>query len=136
MRRVLVTGSRDLDDEATVFEALWHQARVAGGLDKLTVIHGAAAGADSIAAEWCKSWPEVTEESVPANWTRPCTGNCFHKERYKNGERYCPVAGNLRNQEMVDRGADVCLAFPRGEARGTNDCIRRAKKAGIPVIIG
>jgi hypothetical protein len=136
VRRVLVTGSRDLDQKGIVYEALWHQARVAGGLNNLTVIHGAANGADSIASEWCKDWPEVTEEKVPADWTRDCGQGCFHKPRYRNGQRYCPVAGNLRNQEMVDRGADVCLAFPRGEARGTNDCIRRAKKAGIPVILG
>ena len=35
---------------------------------------------------------------------------------------------------MVDLGADVCLAFPLGESRGTRDCMRRASEAGIPVI--
>ena len=136
MRRVLVTGSRDLDDWELMYSALRAQALLAGGSQFLTVIHGGAKGADSLAAKFCAHFPEVTEERCPADWSRDCGQGCFHRPRFRDGRRYCPVAGNLRNQEMVDRGADVCLAFPRGEARGTGDCIRRAKKAGIPVIIG
>jgi hypothetical protein len=34
---------------------------------------------------------------------------------------------------MVDLGADLCLAFPMPRSRGTWDCVRRAKKAGIVV---
>jgi hypothetical protein len=49
--------------------------------------------------------------------------------------KHLRAAGVIRNQEMVDAGADVCFAFPTGEAKGTRDCIRRAEKAGIPVTI-
>ena len=35
---------------------------------------------------------------------------------------------------MVNAGADLCLAFPLGESRGTRDCVRRADAAGIPVL--
>lgn len=35
---------------------------------------------------------------------------------------------------MVDLGADLCLAFPLPDSRGTKDCMARAKKAGIKVI--
>lgn len=36
---------------------------------------------------------------------------------------------------MVDAGARYVLAFPLpgGRSRGTEDCIRRAEAAGIPV---
>ena len=45
------------------------------------------------------------------------------------------AAGPIRNQQMVDRGADICLAFPTSSSIGTWDCVRRAKAAGIPVEI-
>lgn len=41
----------------------------------------------------------------------------------------------IRNQEMADRGADLCLAFPGPESVGTWDMIRKARAAGIPVHI-
>lgn len=42
------------------------------------------------------------------------------------------AAGPIRNQHMLDIGKpDVVLAFPGG--RGTEDMIRRAEKAGVPV---
>jgi hypothetical protein len=44
-------------------------------------------------------------------------------------------AGPIRNQEMVDAGADLCLAFWDGNSSGTLDCIKKAVKAGIPVRI-
>jgi hypothetical protein len=118
MRRVLVTGSRNLSDEQAVHEALWAQARIAGNLDQIIVIHGAAKGADKHARRFCQLW-RVAEESYPANW-----------------EKHGKAAGAIRNGIMVDAGADVCLAFPREGSKGTYDCIERAKKAGIPVVLG
>lgn len=62
----------------------------------------------------------VTQEQHSADWDKGRT------------------AGFLRNQEMVDAGAYVCLAFViagKSKSKGTRDCIRRAKKAGIPVVI-
>jgi coenzyme F420-reducing hydrogenase gamma subunit len=53
----------------------------------------------------------------------------------KNGRDYCTAAGNYRNQEMVDAGADICLAFyqPGAACIGTSDCVRRCTRAGITV---
>lgn len=119
MRRVLITGSRDLTDRNIVYEALRVQAKIAGELDRLTVIHGDARGADTLAHQWCMHFPDVTEERYPADW-----------------DTHGKAAGHIRNGVMVRAGADVVLAFPRGEARGTMGCVAYAKKAGIPVIFG
>ena len=117
--RVLVTGSRDWPDALTVHRALTELLREHGAL---AVVHGACrAGADSIAAQWVaqavrRSPGRVVEEPHPADWGR-----------------YGRKAGPLRNQRMVDLGADLVLVFTYGDSRGTADCARRAEKAGIPV---
>jgi len=50
-------------------------------------------------------------------------------------DRQGNAAGPMRNKRMADLGAVLCLAFPKGESRGTWDCIKRANRAGIPVRI-
>lgn len=42
-------------------------------------------------------------------------------------------AGPVRNQKMIDMAniGDWCVAFPKGESKGTYDCIRRAKQRGL-----
>lgn len=55
-------------------------------------------------------------------------------------DKYGPSAGPRRNQAMVDLVKATramsqlearCLAFPDESSKGTWDCVRRAKKAGI-----
>jgi hypothetical protein len=46
-------------------------------------------------------------------------------------EQYGKRAGPLRNEEMIQSGADLVIAFAGGA--GTADCVRRARRAGIPV---
>ena len=140
--RVIVTGSRTWPDEGAVWLALnrvaWHDVPMSS---VLTVIHGACpTGADAAAAAWCrlirKSGNDpvigrdlrLREEPHPADWKLP-------------GRR----GGPIRNQEMVDAGADLVLAFvmpctlkgcagkPEHLTHGTQDCITRAEKAPIPV---
>ena len=116
MRRVLVTGSRNYDDKDILFDALADQYEPG-----MIVVHGGARGADTIACEWVKKMQslgyQVTTEVHQADW-------------YEYGK----AAGPIRNEVMVDAGADVCLAFPLGESRGTRHCMSAAEKAGIPVI--
>lgn len=121
--RVLVTGSRSWPDKFAVWRMLNEQARYAEAHDLPVVVvegqcpHG---GADHFAEQWAKAAQArglpVHHDPVPANWVAL-------------GKR----AGPFRNQVMVDRGADICLAFPTQESRGTWDCVRRAEAAGIPV---
>lgn len=133
-RRVLVTGSRYWEDQAPIYRALYYQRLIAGERP-MVVVHGAATGADSIAHRWAQTFypGSVTPEPHPADWDH-CRPQCRHKPRRRaDGKLYCPVAGFCRNQNMVDLGADVCLAFPFPDSHGTADCAQRARAAGILV---
>lgn len=113
--RILVTGSRAWVDGAAIEDAL--VAAVGASPGPVIVVHGAAKGADALAGRYARQhgW---TVESHPALW-----------------HRYRKRAGLLRNQAMVDLGADLCLAFPGPESVGTWDCVRRARVAGIPTVV-
>ena len=47
------------------------------------------------------------------------------------------IAGPARNREMVEAGADLCVALHRRleASKGTKDCVRQALAAGIPVYL-
>ncbi len=117
MPRILVTGSRDWTDAATIRQALakaWQDL----GHDRGTVlVHGDChlGGADKIAADTWRAWG-MPDEPHPA-------------EMGPDGH----VLGPKRNAHMVSLGADVCLAFPLPSSRGTRNCMRLAREAGIPV---
>jgi len=109
--RVLVTGSRDWSDPDLVVAALEAEAV---GDPKMVVVHGGnGAGVDAIADRWATE-RGITVEVHPARWN-------------EEGKR----AGPLRNERMVRKGADLCLAFIRDNSRGAEDCARRAQAAGI-----
>ncbi|WP_086846993.1 SLOG family protein [Amycolatopsis kentuckyensis] len=124
-KRILVTGSRHWTDKVAIADALDRAVEDferPGVLDKskkldgiYILIHGDCEGADRIAAEY---WLGRPVQAYPANWAE------FGK-----------AAGPIRNQRMVNLGADICLAFPTAGSRGTWDCVRRAREAGIPVEI-
>ena len=111
--RILITGSRNWNDVETMIEVLspYNITR-----DVKTLVHGGASGADIIAGEIAAEFGWCVEE-YPADW-----------------QAHGKAAGPIRNQKMVDLGADVCLAFPLGESRGTRHCMKSAEKAGIKVI--
>lgn len=118
--RVLVTGSRDWDDVTTIGAAL-EQALIDAGPRPVLVVHGACpSGADWHAdhyARWLRGKGcSIDVEKHPANWRI-------------NGKR----AGFIRNQHMVNLGADLCLAFIRDGSRGTSHTAAAAEAEGIPV---
>lgn len=119
MRRVLVTGSRDWVDRMAIWNAL--HAELVQFPSGIIVVHGGARGADDIADRWAwgmyQAGYHVRPEVHHANWDGL-------------GKR----AGIIRNQLMVDLGADVCHAFPLGKSVGTRHCMSRAIAAGIPVV--
>lgn len=117
--RVLICGGRDFTDVALMRRAIMKHVGQLPGPPRLTVtlVHGAARGADSlaarIAAEW--HWPVV---AYPADW-----------------KTHGKAAGSIRNQQMLDTKPDLVLAFPTPQSRGTWDMVRRAQAAGVRTIV-
>jgi hypothetical protein len=108
--RLVVTGGRDFEEEAMVWDALdyIHDTRVIACL-----IAGRARGADTLAEHWALS-RGVPVIAKPADWKQ-------------HGRR----AGPLRNIEMLNENPDACIAFPGGS--GTTHMIRICEQAGKPV---
>lgn len=109
--RILVTGSREWVDSALVREVL---SLAPQPYSQHVLVHGdCPRGLDRMAARIAAELG-FQVEAHPADWS--------HQGR---------AAGVLRNQLMVDLGADRCFAFMCRGSRGTADCVRRAKSAGI-----
>lgn len=109
--RVIVCGGRDYTDREAAFAALdrFHAQK---GITCL--IQGGATGADALAYEWALL-RRVIAHNVPADWS-------------KHGK----AAGPIRNQQMIDKyRPNALIAFPGG--RGTDDMMKRAKAARLPV---
>lgn len=135
--RILVTGSRNWINRRVILEAIEATAAAASIGEPVTVVHGACpTGADSM-ADMAARRLGFTPERHPADWNGPCRKDCppGHRRADRNNVDYCPKAGHHRNQDMVDLGADVVLAFQRNQSRGTQDCMTRARAAGLVVIL-
>lgn len=115
--RILITGSRTWSNEAVIeneIATVMYENKV-GASCYVTLVVGGARGADQIAQKYGEE-AGMHIELHAADW-----------------DRYGKAAGPIRNQEMVDSGADICLAFIAPGSKGARDCADRAKKAGIEV---
>lgn len=110
-QRVIVCGSRTWDDE------FWLASRLAQLPAGSVIVQGGARGADRIAQKAARRLGFKVER-FPADW-----------------ETHGKAAGPIRNQQMLDAGADLVLAFWDGDSRGTQDMVTRAKLALVPVEI-
>ncbi len=112
MTTILVCGGRDYVNRVHLFQVLTKIATEWPG--QITLIHGGASGADSLAGEWAKL-RGIRTTIYPADWKR-------------DGRS----AGPIRNSEMlIDGKPDLVVAFPGG--RGTADMVTKARRAGIPI---
>lgn len=110
--KVLVCGGRTYDNAARVAEVL---EAIQARKSLTAVIHGAAKGADTLAARWARA-NGVNEVAFPADW-----------------DAYGKGAGHVRNGEMLGRGhPDLVIAFPGG--KGTLNMIGQAMAAGVQVL--
>lgn len=119
-KRILVTGSRDWTDIEVIGQALEDAWALVSNGDlraEVVLVSGACpTGADRIAERLWEAFRRPVERH-PADW-----------------DAYGKAAGPRRNQEMVNLGADICLAFPLPGSRGTRHCANAAELAGIPVL--
>lgn len=117
MIRILVTGSRTWTDRAWIVDELdriVEEAGVTYPTDVILVSGACPRGADRLAEihAAARGW---TIERHPADWAT------FPRR-----------AGFIRNQHMVDLGADVCVVFCRDGSAGATHTGRAAERAGIP----
>ena len=104
--KAIVCGGRDYADYELVRAVL-------DALNIGILVHGAARGADSLAARAATELG-ITQIACPADWQT-------------HGRR----AGMLRNLEMLEHKPDLVIAFPGG--RGTAHMASVAERAGIAV---
>jgi hypothetical protein len=107
--RIIVCGSRRWQDRDRIADRLFDCPT------DTTIVHGNARGADRIAHQEAQKLGLLVE-SHPADWER-------------HGKR----AGVIRNEEMADLGAELCIAFWDGSSKGTEHMISAARMRGIPV---
>lgn len=115
--RVLITGSRSWDDQETIVKALEDiQSEYSDVLSFVLVSGNCPQGADFLCEKTAGSlgW-EV--ELHPADWSQ-----------------YGKPAGFIRNKEMVELGADICLAFIKNNSKGASGTAKLAKQYGIPLV--
>lgn len=117
--RLLVCGSRDYRDRNRLNRTL---DGVAGEWKIDLVIEGEATGADTLARQWAASL-HLPVAKYPADWTQG------------------PKAGPERNKKMLAEGKpDLVVAFVTADktltrSRGTYDMVKRARIAGVRVIV-
>lgn len=142
---VLVTGSRDWTDARPLADML---DRARGQHEELYVVHGAARGADSLAAAWARCSSGVTAVPFPAKWKEHAEPWCAQYHCRRN-QGFCMGAGPRRNQEMLDYALAVIdehaqevkvLAFKRDFDRhmrkgGTEDMVKRSLDAGLDAFV-
>lgn len=147
--KILVTGTRSTPHKEQVINTLsllWDEL----GDQDILLIHGDCMhptgkdafsspnvrvlfSVDQIAAEFA-SFAKWDIKKCPAQWYR-CDENCYHKPR---ADKKCPAAGPRRNKkmvEMLDPTADMVIAFPQGESKGTRGTIELARAHGIEPLI-
>ncbi len=110
--RIIVCGSRNYDNKEVLEDSLKYLHQ----MHNITHLwHGNANGADKMAGEWAKKYPEIKVHPTRAEWSR-----------YGRG------AGPIRNKAMLGNGIELVIAFPGGI--GTSNMIKQAEKASIEVL--
>lgn len=154
---VLVTGDRDWTDAIRVCWDLYH---IYKGIE---LLHGDPHKIMGVIQGGQGKWEKLrardlvaSEEQItrPIQKVRPVRGadafarywalTCGDDKRGLQNvitdkaewDKYGKPAGPRRNQIMVDRNPQVCLAYHPDltKSKGTKDCVKRALLAGIPVI--
>lgn len=112
--KVAVSGSRKYTKSWLVQQCIATEYRKAEG-DILFLVGDCPTGVDYVA----KSFLEA------AGWP--------FKEFFADWSKYGDSAGPKRNHKMINYGAELLIAFPDDDSRGTKDCAKYADRNGVPV---
>lgn len=113
---VIIAGSRTFEDYSLLAAKCDTFLSDKVGKYRITIISGAAKGADSLGERYGKERGYEIERCQP-DW-----------------KHLGKIAGPLRNKAMASR-ADALIAFWDGQSRGTRNKIRTAQKNGLQVRI-
>jgi hypothetical protein len=114
--RIIFSGSRNWMNEPIVLDML-KMIISKFEKDQVTIVVGGAKGLDQIAENLAKSL-HLKVDVFYADW-----------------DLHGKAAGPIRNQKMLDSGADLLVAFPSKDSKGTRHMIDISQKAGIKTII-
>lgn len=125
MIRCIVAGGRGFDDWPLLkrkLDAIFARQEV------VEIVSGGAPGADTLGERYAaeRGWPVAR---FPADWDDISVPGASARTR-RDGTQYNANAGPMRNAEMVAYATHL-VAFPGG--RGTADCVRQAREAGLVV---
>lgn len=112
--KVIIAGGRDFTKMGFLECKLDSFLHTTGGHEDITIVSGAAKGADTLAIQAAESRGLAVMKVIP-NWAG-----------------YGKSAGYIRNAQMADI-ADALIAFWNGESRGTKHMIDTALKKGLEV---
>lgn len=106
---VLITGYRYFNDYPYFHKVLDSILSIQSG--SITLIHGGATGADTLAERYGKE-KGITTVSMPADWSKGRS------------------AGPIRNQKMIDTyKPSLVIGFISQDSKGTLDCLDRCDKS-------
>ena len=118
MRRILISGSRDLTPSGDDFEnALTILKQEPYGFEEFIVVHGGARGVDREGGDWALT--SGYEEEV----------------HYADWDKHSKAAGHIRNAEMVNSGIDLAIVFWDGESKGTTGTMKLLRQKKIPHVV-
>ncbi len=115
--KVIIAGSREFRDYQQLAERCDHFLYREVGKRPIEIVSGNARGADRLGEKYARE-RGFDLARFPAQW-----------------DKFGRSAGYKRNVQMAEY-ADALIAFPLGEARGTNHMIRIAQDAGLVVRVG
>lgn len=109
--KVIIAGSRDIDDYKLVEEAMWNS-----GFEASEIVSGGARGVDFLGEEYARK-NNISLRVFNANW------NLYGKP-----------AGMFRNMDMSEH-ADALLAVWDGTSKGTKNMIETMRKLKKPIYV-
>jgi hypothetical protein len=124
--KVAIVGDRQVTDYNIIVKAIQQS-----GFDITEVVSGGARGVDSLAVRWAQDngLPYV---EFKADWNNIKVAGAIVKTN-KWGKKYNAMAGFQRNQQIVDYAEAVIAIQPYGPTSGTQDTVKKTKKAKKPL---